>query len=211
MRCKRRAFTLIEVMVSLLLLALLLGSVGSFFRVFVGGHQEERELWEFLVEERRVDFQLETLFSHILQEGPFFTNEQGLFFTYDHGPDREPELSHAVSARLHFDPHQESLCLTIWPSKGLQPIRTTTLCSHVKHLDISFYAPPNPFKLSVEPQRVGQPLPEGRVSAWEKSYSVFPALVTIELVRSFGEREVKELFSYDLGIRKIILPQEVRQ
>ncbi len=189
---RRRFFTLIELAISLIFLSLLLSTL--FFWIHhltLEKTERTKRAWD-MTEERYCDMQLEKILPAANLKPCFFTTEsdqigRSLVFTFDNGAQVEPALSGTVLGRLYFDSHTRKLCLGIWPkpeTKEMAPHALRVLLDDVKSIKFFFYAPPDPFKLDVDPQSVGHSVPkEGWQGEWALDYKMLPAMMRLEIVR----------------------------
>src|ERR1700733_12934608 len=130
---KKRAFTLIEVVVSLTLLSLLLGTLFFYYRSLSTQKKGMSDhLWA-LKEETFCEMRLRPLFSSC---NSLFTAENShLVFTCERKAEQDPLLSGKVLARLFWDQGSETLCITFWPdpkTKLKTPSETLLLIDHVQ-------------------------------------------------------------------------------
>jgi len=199
---KKRAISLIEVIVSLSLLSVLLGTLFFWYRSFTRQKEEFNRLKWPLMEERyahqRLNYILPTA------ESPFFTtlDKKDLVFIFDRGPSIAPELSGKVLARLYHDPIQKCLCLGIWPKPTQKnnlrsPSQSLILLDGVSECSFEFYHPPDPFRKPVDPEEVGKLKPrEGWQREWKSSFHTLPALVKIHITRDPAKGIKEHSFDY---------------
>lgn len=199
---KKRPFSLLEMMISLSLLAFLLGTLFYWYSTLSRQKGELDRTMAPLLEERYAKQRLSAILSKI--EQPFFSSGDSLVFIFDRGPCLEPKLSSGVLARLYFDRDQKKLCLGVWPKPEKEkaeqlPCETTTLLDGVENCSFNFYFPPDPFQLSVSPEEVAKPAPrEGWQSAWQAEFKKLPAIIRIVIKRDrskgIEDHEVEYLF-----------------
>ncbi|MCB1180725.1 MAG: DUF1494 domain-containing protein [Chlamydiia bacterium] len=208
---KKRFFTLIEVILSLTLIALLLSTLLFWYNHLLS-LRTERETQQMISLQTHL---LHQRLKRILPKATathFFTtstdetllNGQSLIFTFDNGPQSEPRLSDEVLGRLYLNTHTKTLCLGIWPipEHGKDPHLTLSLLDHVEHLAFEFYFPPDPFRLIVSPDKVGEKVPKiGWQKNWDSGYCMLPALIKMVVTKVDGTIEI---FPYD--IRSANLP-----
>lgn len=206
---RKRAVTLIEVIICLGLLTLLLTTLSFWYRTLTS-HKSELNKSKWSVMEERYAYQR---LQQILPQAklPFFTCRDGsLVFLFDRGLFPDPLLSNTVLGRLYHDTEQQALCLGIWPEPGQDnllktPSQTIILLDQVSDLSFQFYYPPDPLKKTVDPKEVGKPEPEEKwQESWRGEYQKLPALIKMYVTR--GERKNK--YYFDLPF-PIIYPAEI--
>lgn len=189
---KKRTFTLMELLLSLVLFGLLLEALFFWYRhMNITQEKMETDKWPILTERYTKQY-LERIFQKI--EGPryFFTSSTkdsldgpSLVFTFDDGPRNNPLLSNIVLGRLFIDKKHHALCLGIWPhptKKMSEPTQTIILLEGVEHLSFKFYYPPDPFQMPVDPKQVGKIVPTiGWQTTWCSEYKTLPPLVKIQM------------------------------
>lgn len=203
---KKQALTLLEMLLALGLVALLLSTLFFWYgRLSTRREVVHREKHLFY-EERFCDERLASLFAtatpthfctsvenHDIIEGT------SLIVTFDRGPHPEPLLSNAVLGRLYLDRAEHALCLALWPNPEAEfresPCERLILLPGISSIDFEFYNPPDKRKKEIDPQAIGQSVPqEGLQTTWRHDYNALPAIVKVTIER--GERKL--LFSYDL-------------
>jgi hypothetical protein len=202
---KRYSFTLVEVMISLLLVSLLLSTLFVWYHFLSSQKETCKELKAPLMEERYAYQRLQ----HILPRAttPFFQSQDGqsLLFVFDRGPFWDPKLAGQVIARLYHDKKEKLLCLGIWPlptpEEVLQtPTQTWILLDKINSCTFRFYNPPDPYKQPVDPKKVDKAIPlEGWQEQWRGDFRRLPAMMQIILTRgSDNKLSDKEFaFSFD--------------
>ncbi len=200
---RRRYITLIEMLISLVLLSFLLSSLFFWYRHLTIRHDTLAKTKWPLIEERYCDQRLQKLFSQIQLQSPFFTTRDGLVFTFDNGPHPEPLLSHHVLGRLYHDERNNTLSLGVWPlpkEESTTPSENLVLLDHVTSVSFKLYYPPQPSKKGVDTEEVGHPVPnEGWQSIWQQAYPVFPAMLKLIVIRE-GKKE-RLVFAFELPDR----------
>lgn len=208
---KKAGFTLIEVLISISLMALILTSLGYFFnevnhlnRISEGLKQENFKL-------RYVEDRLMTVlpkstapndplkdfyfFTSSSTDGQFKPGSQSLIFTFDNGVNLvNPDFSNHVIGRLYLD-KEGALNLTVLPSisrwkneEGVSA-RREVLLENVEELNFEFFVPPDRERSFFQES---QQLPPGLVqeeieqkgrwiNEWRYGYYQLPALVKIHL------------------------------
>ncbi len=164
MRIKKRlAFTLIEVLISLALTALLLTVLTSFYQQisYLDRKTEDLEATHFklrYVENRLADVLLNVWSNYKSKEGAlFFTSgdaqgllapgQPSLLFILYNGCDQNTEISNTALARLYLD-KSHRLCVTFWqpdshwPPSPTQSAKHEVLMEQVESIAFKFYVPP---------------------------------------------------------------------
>jgi len=193
---KRYSLSLIEVLISLSLITLLVGSLSFWYRSVTANNAKlEQKTWG-LKEERWVDLRLSNILpaikSHLTSTG-----EGEIAFLFDRGVWNDPLLSGTILGKLYHDTQRNALCLGIWPhpKQGKIPSETLTLLEDVTSVTFDFYSPPDPFRLKVDPEKVGKSRPaEKWQSSWDLAYEELPAMIQI----TFTHNEHTCRFVYEL-------------
>nr|CRI44060.1 Uncharacterized protein BN1224_H12_EU_00070 [Chlamydia pneumoniae]CRI73491.1 Uncharacterized protein BN1224_YK41_BX_00090 [Chlamydia pneumoniae] len=146
MKKQKRGFVLMELLMSFTLIALLLGTLGFWYRKIYTVQKQKERIYNFYIEESRAYKQLRTLFSMSLSSS---YEEPGSLFSliFDRGVYRDPKLAGAVRASLHHDTKDQRLELRICNIKDQSYFETQRLLSHVTHVVLSFQRNPDPEKL----------------------------------------------------------------
>ena len=210
---RRSFFTLIEMMVSLTLLALLLSTLFLWYRhLTLGKGERVKQEWKYK-EESYLDLQLSKILPKANLKPCFFTtmsdqnvvNGNSLVFTFDNGAQEEKELSGTVLGRLFLDCKSKTLCLGIWPAPETRektPCRTRVLLNDVRSVSFNFYYPPDPRKLGVDPEKIGTSYPrEGWQPEWSPEFHLLPPMMQLIVHR---ENDLKALeLCYDLPLSSV--------
>lgn len=213
---KKRALTLIEVMISLGLLSLLIATLFFWYNNLSKRKEEFLKLKNPLMEERYALQRLQKILPSAAT--PFFTStDNGLVFLFEHPLCANPHLSSQVLGKLYFDKEAQCLCLGVWPKPEKEnapksPSYTTILLDGVSSCFFEFYYPPNPLKLTVDPEAVGKPQPfEGWQKEWLSTYQTLPALVKICVTRDAvkGLKEHSFDYCFDLPATIVYLKEGV--
>ncbi len=208
---KKRAVSLIEVIISLGLLALLLSILFSWYSSLTRSKEELSQTKMPLLEKRYAHQRLQNIFNEPAL--PLFTaqnDRKSLVFTFNRGPYALPELSGKVLAKLYFDEEMEALALGLWPMPKQdnvlkEPHETIILLDRVQECKLSFYNPPDPFKMIVDPEEVGKSqAPTGWSKEWKSSYNSFPALLKIKIKRQ-NHREDSPALEYMIELPSTII------
>jgi prepilin-type N-terminal cleavage/methylation domain-containing protein len=191
---KKRAFTLLEILISLSLLTILLGTLFyAYFQLSKPEQAADSALMWHMEEEKFVQKRLTRLFETTQL---LFSTDNRLVFTFENPPCKEPELSGRVIGTLFLDASSHTLALAVWPSIGQSPNYITPLLENVSSLSYSFYFPSN-HALQVDPDKVGVAFPKsGWQSTWEKAYGTLPVMLKLD-VRYLNSEE-STVFVFDL-------------
>lgn len=197
---RKRAFSLVEMIISLGLFSLLLGTLFFWYHSLSKQKGEQNKLKGPLMEERYAFQRLQ----HILgKTDPYLfsaLDDSSVTFIFDRGPAPTPEFSGPVLGRLYHDPENKWLCLGVWPhpkSGKNEPCETTLLLDGVAKCSFEFYSPPDPFKKIVDPEEIGKPRPiEGWQSQWSSTYNRLPALVKMKIARDESKGIEKHEFEF---------------
>lgn len=211
---KKRAMTLLEVLIGLGLLSILLSTLFFAYRLTHMGKEKLGPIQWPLSEERYAYQRLQKILPKATL--PFFTSgPDSLVFIFDRGIWSDPLLSHNVVARLYFDPTAHALRLGIWPDVKktdlTTPSQTVTLLDRVTSVSFAFYFPPRNPKKIVDPDTINAPRPlEKWGDIWLGDYQVLPALVKVTIVREkIGKMEERSLeYLFDLS-STIVYPKEI--
>lgn len=163
MNLRKRAFTLLEVLIAMVLTAGLLS-----FMLGVYLDAERSSAWwrsqeEKLLPERFMQRRLEDIFRHLIEPdqktsfffatdsspGLFLPGTPSLIFSYNNGIVNDSNLSEDVLGRLFVDNNGQMTLITwpersIWNLPGLQPFHREVLLSHVTDFKLSFVRAPDP-------------------------------------------------------------------
>lgn len=201
---KRRNITLLEVVISLTLLTLLMGTLFSVYRMVSASETalEKRQEAGFL--NRYLAVRLEAVIGHAApfesKDKIFFTDRapivqgESLVLLYESGCDLDPLFSSYALGRLFVD-EKGRLVLASWPNPYLkdspkEPMRQEILLEGVKEMRLFFWVPKEPGKM-VETESVGvggtdKPLGGQWIQGWQKSWKSLPLLVKVEIERETG-------------------------
>jgi prepilin-type N-terminal cleavage/methylation domain-containing protein len=199
---KKRAFTLIELSLSILLFSILLTTLFLSYRG-LKVMESEKEDPSFL-EERYFDQRTAQIFRRLDEKGGFLGDETSFCFIFDQGAHTNPLLAGKVLAKLYFDPPTSTIALTYWPdplTKQISPTVTLVLIENVKDVKCSFYFPPKSQKNGVDPEKVGPHPKRGWNTTWQKNYQAMPALIKMDITRTGEEKPTP--FVFDLPPYKV--------
>lgn len=186
---KRRFFSLIEILVALTLFSFLMAALFFWHHRLTVQKSMLTKIERQVIEESLFVATLEKAFSRTSEPTYFFTEDDILYFVFDHGVDKVPLLSSQTLAALALDPDTSTVCMTFRPhpsKKKSEPSRSIPLLSDVTTLEFKFYFPPDRSKV-VNPEKVGGKEPPcGWHHDWSKEYAVLPPLVEV-IVTRFGK------------------------
>ncbi|MES2344548.1 MAG: type II secretion system protein GspJ [Chlamydiota bacterium] len=141
---KKRALTLLEVMISLVLASILLTTLFSFYRELFFTRAKMQKNKEVVFQRMLTQERLSQVFSKVLAEIEekkglvFYTTEHAsalgpvLYFFYDNGIDPNPSFCGALKAMLYLST-DKNLTLYTWPD------RKEVLLENVESLQLSFF------------------------------------------------------------------------
>jgi prepilin-type N-terminal cleavage/methylation domain-containing protein len=149
---KKRAFTLLELMIALGLTAILLSLL---FRFFAGSVRVDRKISDarlVLNQRQQLQIRLTRLFTSIVPRSSMPPSDISSFYTlnektaslvaiFDNGIDPDPLFSGPVLGKLFID-EQSNLTLALWPldKKENHLYRTEMLLPHVQNMHFQFLA-----------------------------------------------------------------------
>ncbi len=120
---------------SLTLLAVLLGSLGFWYRQIYCLHKQQKNVYSSFMEEARAYQLLRILFREALTSAE--DKDALLSLTFDRGVYKDPELAGEVRAAFHYDPEQYKLELRVYNLKNENKMEYLTLLSYVKYCSIA--------------------------------------------------------------------------
>ncbi|SPN73932.1 Protein of unknown function (DUF1494) [Chlamydia serpentis] len=128
------------------LIALLLGTLGFWYRKIYSVQQRKERIYKLYIEESRAYKQLRTLFSMSLSSYP---QEPGSLFslTFDREVYKDPKLAGVVGASLYHDTKERSLELRIYNVKEPSYFETQLLLSDITNVIIAYQKNPDVDKL----------------------------------------------------------------
>lgn len=161
---QRRPITLLELLISMTLMAAILSSLSYFYLHVTQMNREMDRAQMESFEKRYVEYRLSKIFPQTFPPGKnnedfhFFTRaesqdlfqpeSQNLLFSFDNKAQLNKEMSHHVVGRLYLD-KRGNFTLATWPSEKRwkenedPPIKREILMENVETLEFSFFAPPN--------------------------------------------------------------------
>lgn len=223
MMIKRRHFTLIEMLISMALTALILSSLMFFYREITYMNalydQDQQESFRRRFLENRLSDILPKavyeknekkdfiFFSQPDFHNTFKNNSPSLIFTFDNGVDRDKNFSNHVLGRIYLDP-EGNLTLGMWPSPSrweegeTPPMKKEILMQDVKNLSFRFFIPQereqSPVANNNKNQKV-EPAPRlSWVDKWQQNYQQLPAIVEVNITYMQGKKERKLTYAYPL-------------
>ncbi len=200
---RKQPFSLIEMMIALGLLGLLMTSLFFWYQNLATRSKDRPASFQKKTQEYYAFHQLERVFAHLAPplgstHTYFYTERNSLgntdiFFTYDHGTDREPAFSGVLLATLHIENRQ--LALTIWPHpqyRDAMAPRTQILFPEVSQCSFRGLAPRTATTLFVSSHPVGiPPIQPGWHTEWPLEWNQLPGLIHITLT---GQQEYCWIF-----------------
>lgn len=193
--CKKHPMTLVEVLIAFFILSILLTIVFGFFHELAKIDQFTRYQEEKTFQRRYLEFRLNHLFSHLVNESDGTRREfifyaeapsglsksTSLVFTYNNGVRQDATYAGDVVSRLYVN-EKKQLCLLTWPlkAKNQDPyygdMFKDVLCENVEKISFDFFAGSKP--------TVNQPLGPIRnrwQEEWQTGYKEMPVLMKIRL------------------------------
>lgn len=144
---KKRSLTLLELLISLSLFALILSFIFSTFHLQTKKRKCIQCKKEASLEKHYLHQRLEKIFSSagdcpssIQDHWAFYTENQQLFFTFDNGVFTQPKLSSYVHAVLWLDEKEQMMNCALFPLKDKETSYTFPLLDRVENLRFSFYS-----------------------------------------------------------------------
>lgn len=215
-------FTLIELLSSLALAAILLTTLFYWYTRFYSQGEQGRDRKGPLIEERYANERLQKIIPQAsLKEDQktircFFTGKDNcLLLTFNRGVHIDPLLSYLVLGKLYYDSSSSTLKCTYWPlpKKGehplTQPSETLVLLDEVEKVEFSYYFPPQDTSCAVNPEEVSPFHPQpGWRSTWEEKYHILPLFMKISVIRKptphYSSREILFFFELPASGKNII-------
>lgn len=126
---KKRSFLLMELVISIILLSLLLGVLGSWsYRIFLSQRQDRQAYQSFLEEYRTY----QRLRKYFLSATTLQIDEQALcILTFDRGVYSDPDLAGTVLGRLYYDDKRHQLGMSIHSMRNLEKSESLVLLNDV--------------------------------------------------------------------------------
>jgi prepilin-type N-terminal cleavage/methylation domain-containing protein len=149
---KKRALTLIEVMIALTLCGILLTSLFHFVHQTLSSNIKLQKVKDKVLSRQCMHERLSSLFSRVATKSTLgkgttlYTTPEGLFFKTTHAIDADPRFCGELAHLLYVDHTHKSLCLVTW-SKN-QERRHEVLLSHVSELDLQLFNEQHGWKTS---------------------------------------------------------------
>ncbi len=198
---KKKSFTLIEVLISLGLLTLLLSTL--FYWYFsLSTQQKELQLLQIPLQEEEALYRRLNQILPTIQHCCYLRDPQHLVFFFDRGVCDEPLLAGTPLGCLYSIPKENKLYLTLWPKPDTEvlhrePQETYLLLENISQVAFSFYYPLQADRLTVDPEKIRDPLPREGVwqEEWPLDYKKLPAFIKMKF-----EREARAVeWIFDLG------------
>lgn len=214
----KRSFSLVEVMVSLILFALVMATLFGFLWHNNHATAQLQAITNNVEKLHKVHVDLQKIFSGIAQatqtQNLFYTehhsssgrHKTSLVFTFQNEIDHDKFFASKVLARLFCTKDQE-LCLAIWPdpkkldsqSPDLLRMRKTVILDHVVSFTLQFWTAPASSDGNVPKKYTGIWL-----DSWEKKYKETPLLVKVTIEHE--EKQGVKSYTYVFLLPKKIQP-----
>lgn len=213
----KRSFSLIEVMVSLILFALVMATLFGFLWHNNRATAALQSITNNVEKLHKVHVELQKIFSGISQAEKvpnlFYTEfspnnskcKTSLIFTFQNKIDHDKFFASKVLARLFCSKDQE-LCLAIWPdpkkldaqSPDLLRMRKTVILDHVTAFTMQFWTPAALTDGTIPKKYTGIWL-----DSWEKKFKETPLLIKV----SIEHEEKQGIKSYEYTF---LLPKNIK-
>lgn len=232
---RRSSFTLLELLISISLVAVILTVLMGVYSQLSYFHLELDHTRAATFEKRQLQNRLYYVFSRAIpnfkatQDDFFFftigtpPHQNGLIWTIDNGIDLDPLFSNHVLVRLQLEKTSSgagNLVLNLWPMPrcfpdSLPPVKREVLLTGVNELNFGFYLPPDPLKFISSVSSEDQlNLPRNIwYSEWLSEYKLLPAIVKVILVmdesaaRKYGRKKIEFAFPIASGGHPILINQ----
>lgn len=210
---KKRPFTLIEIIISLGLTALVLTTLTYFFMQMQEINAKAEKTLERVFQIAYLQSRLSNVIPKAIAENTpkkdfifYTTNESNsemiksgtasLVFTYDNGMDLNKSISNNVLGRLFVD-NEKKLVLATWPSfvrwkEGtMPPMKKEILSENIDDLNFDFFVAPDVDRSkvvgsqdSVQKKKIAHPEPPGTwLKGWRAEYYELPAIMRVNVVK----------------------------
>lgn len=134
---RKRFFTFIEIMVTLVLTSIILSVIFHFFSNLSSFEKKLAKVKKEVLEKNTVQIRLNTIFSNLkYSKKTFYQKENALFFQFDNKIDPSDLFCGTVNAKLFLD--KKNLILKIISLKDKKAVRTEILKKDVKNLKFQF-------------------------------------------------------------------------
>lgn len=233
-RIKRRSsFTLLELLISISLVAVILTVLMGVYSQLSYFHLELDRTRAATFKKRQLQNRLYYVFSRVIPNFKstqddffFFTTgtppyQNGLIWTIDNGIDLDPLFSNHVLVRLQLERAGDgtgNLILNLWPMPRcfpdtVPPVKRELLLAGVNELNFGFYLPPDPLKLISSDSSEDQlNLPRNSwYTEWLSEYKLLPAIVKVILVldenaaMKYGRKRIEFAFPIASGGHPILI------
>jgi hypothetical protein len=175
---KIQNFTLLEVMISLFIVAILLSVVFRFFFALNTSEKKMQTTKHYVLKKHHLRVKLNDVFSKIVyksfsKEPFFYTANNALNFKFDNGIDPDPNFSSNIEAKLYID-KQDNLILKTMPLEQQKTYREEILMENVNSLSFEFL-------YNLHPKSSSQKIFYDVVSKWDKKKETLPSSIRIKL------------------------------
>lgn len=221
MKKKKSSFTLIEVLVTLSLFALLSTILFSNYLQAVLLNRKSAKIKEITTEHAWAHQRISSTLGRLAVEkgresklkvdqnrfSLFLDKEGGLKFIYDNGIDKDPKYSGRVQGRVYLK--NQTLYLKTMPLEDTfkKHYRSEVLFESVHSCTFEFYNPPPPKHLpvSIEGVKDISVSPIGRIAYWNNEFKNLPQSIKIILEKDVDGKSVKLIFPIPLLTPQIYL------
>lgn len=191
MKIQKRPLTLIEVSVSLFLLAILLSFLFTFLSQTVKTKVKMGAAKEYVLDRQRLSLRLNQVFSGI-QAGFHTEDERGnqaLYFIFDNGIDPEPNFSGPVKGKLFLE--KEHLTLQIEPVRKSkrEVFRKELLLGPIKGFSLTFLSNMEEKFPDPKAKKIGTAY-QWR-TFWPKEKSGAPSLIRLVITENISQKRKK--------------------
>lgn len=195
-KVNKRPMTLVELMISMSLVAIVLTALGYFFRQVddIGRRIDKIEEKSFKM--RFIENRLASVFPRTYKDGYFFTGGDvpgvfasglpNLILSFDNCVNLDKRYASEVLGRIYVN-NEAQLCLAIWPAvkrweEGVQPpVRNEVLMENVDSIAMEFFIPPLRGKQLEGESKIDPAVRGTWVTEWNKEYKELPAIIRLKI------------------------------
>ena len=202
-RWKKRTITLVEMLITLALTAVLLTVALGLYAQSTQLQQQAAHLRNRNFEALYLQSRLAKLFSDLViqrnqKEYWFYTDDHHFYFAFDNGMDKNPLFGDILIGELSID-ENGGFSLTTWPDpyrtqESSAPIRREILLDHVETVSYQFYRPPRRELLEWQQDMTGETPYAQWVDTWQLDDNALPAMIKVFVTRK--EESTPLVFSY---------------
>lgn len=196
---RKAAFSLVEVIVSLTLFAIVLTAIFSLYKhnsLYLNELSRARKATDAL---HIAQTRLSQIFTNLemRKNRIFYTSKESsqetknpsLVFTFDNGIDADNHFANALLGKLFLD-EKKRLCLVLWPDKEKFPheektMRKEVLLENIESCQISFWAKSS----QIDEKDLDGPFVW--VNEWLQEYKSMPAIIKIEITKENSEKPIE--------------------